>query len=195
TCSISVTFAPTQTGTRTGSVTITDSAAGSPHTASLSGAGTTTPPCSAPSSPGVVVCSPANGATVTSPVNFVAKATPASGVAISAMYVYVDDVVVYKQSSSANTVNINVTIATGTHVIRTQVWDDSGALYKAGSTINVVTSTTPTVTLNPSSLTFAAQQVGTTSTAQSVTLTNSGGAALTISGISASGDFNQTNSC
>ena len=42
------------------------------------------------------MCSPANGATVTSPVNFVAQATPASGQTISAMYVYLDDVVVYK---------------------------------------------------------------------------------------------------
>jgi hypothetical protein len=53
------------------------------------------------------------------------------------MYVYLDDVVVFKQVSSSNSVNTNVTAAAGTHLIRTQVWDDSGALYKAGSTITV----------------------------------------------------------
>ncbi len=38
-CTISVTFKPTATGTRTGAVTITDNAAGSPHTVSLTGTG------------------------------------------------------------------------------------------------------------------------------------------------------------
>jgi hypothetical protein len=55
------------------------------------------------------------------------------------------------------------------------------------------------VTLSPSSLSFASQLVGTTSSSQSVTLTNSGTAALTISGVAVSGanaaDFNQTNTC
>src|SRR5205823_220093 len=36
-CTISVTFSPTATGTRSASVTITDNAAGSPHSVSLSG--------------------------------------------------------------------------------------------------------------------------------------------------------------
>ena len=39
-CAINVTFAPTTTGTRSASVTITDNAPGSPHTISLSGTGT-----------------------------------------------------------------------------------------------------------------------------------------------------------
>jgi hypothetical protein len=45
------------------------------------------------------------------------------------------------------------------------------------------------VALSPSSLTFAAQTVGTTSAPQTVTLTNDSGATLTISNIVASGDF------
>jgi hypothetical protein len=38
-CMISVTFSPTADGTRTGSLTITDNAAGSPQSVSLSGKG------------------------------------------------------------------------------------------------------------------------------------------------------------
>ncbi len=38
-CAINVTFMPTATGTRTGTLTITDSASGSPHTIALSGTG------------------------------------------------------------------------------------------------------------------------------------------------------------
>lgn len=41
-CAINVTFAPTATGTRTGTLTITDNAAGSPHTVQLTGSGVAT---------------------------------------------------------------------------------------------------------------------------------------------------------
>src|SRR5206468_3251748 len=42
-CTISVTFRPTAGGSRTGTLTVTDSANNSPQTASLSGTGTTAP--------------------------------------------------------------------------------------------------------------------------------------------------------
>jgi hypothetical protein len=49
--------------------------------------------------------------------------------------------------------------------------------------------------LAPSSLTFASQTLGTTSAAQTITLTNSGDATLNITSIAASGDFAQSNNC
>ena len=42
-CTITVTFTPAATGPRSAAITVTDSAAGSPHTASLSGTGTIEP--------------------------------------------------------------------------------------------------------------------------------------------------------
>ena len=57
------------------------------------------------------------------------------------------------------------------------------------------TGTVPGVSLSAASLTFASQAVGTTSAAQSVTLSNTGTGPLAISGIVASGDFAQTNTC
>jgi YVTN family beta-propeller protein len=53
----------------------------------------------------------------------------------------------------------------------------------------------PAAGLARSSLTFSAQNVGTRSNAQTVTLTNTGKGSLTISSIAASGDFSQTNTC
>jgi hypothetical protein len=57
----------------------------------------------------------------------------------------------------------------------------------------------PIATLSASSLTFSTQVVGTSSTAQSVILTNSGSAALSITNVSFNGadpgDFSQTNTC
>ncbi|MGH9775518.1 MAG: choice-of-anchor D domain-containing protein [Candidatus Acidiferrales bacterium] len=60
-------------------------------------------------------------------------------------------------------------------------------------------ATAPVAGLAPQSLTFASQNVGTSSAAQTVTLSNTGDGPLTIASISftgaASADFNQTNSC
>jgi hypothetical protein len=53
----------------------------------------------------------------------------------------------------------------------------------------------PLVSLNPTSLSFAAQAVGSTSATQQVSLQNLGGAALSISSISVTGDFSQTDTC
>ncbi|HEV3172656.1 MAG TPA: glycoside hydrolase family 3 C-terminal domain-containing protein, partial [Actinocrinis sp.] len=48
---------------------------------------------------------------------------------------------------------------------------------------------------SPSSLTFAAQNVGSTSGAQSVTISNTGNAAAAISSVTAGGDYAETNTC
>ena len=53
----------------------------------------------------------------------------------------------------------------------------------------------PQATLAPSSLSFASQAVGQSSASQTVTLTNSGNAALTLGAIAASGDFSESNTC
>jgi hypothetical protein len=64
-----------------------------------------------------------------------------------------------------------------------------------GSSSSTTPTSTPSISLSPSSLTFSGQFVGTTSTAQSVTVSNPGTATLTFSGIAASGDFAETNTC
>ncbi len=59
-------------------------------------------------------------------------------------------------------------------------------------------SAQPVVTLSPTSLNFGNQQVGTTSSAQVVTLTNTGTATLFLNSIKLSGlrtDYSQTNTC
>jgi hypothetical protein len=53
----------------------------------------------------------------------------------------------------------------------------------------------PSVALSPTSLTFGTQAVQTTSSPQSVTLTNTGNATLSVTSIAASGDFAQTSTC
>lgn len=53
----------------------------------------------------------------------------------------------------------------------------------------------PIATLSPATLDFGNQVLNTTSASQQINVTNSGTAGLSISGISASGDFVQTNTC
>ena len=71
----------------------------------------------------------------------------------------------------------------------------------AGGVTNTVsltgTGTAPGPVLNaaPASLSFAGTDVGSSSAAQAVTVTNSGTAAATVSGVTATGDYSQTNNC
>jgi hypothetical protein len=53
----------------------------------------------------------------------------------------------------------------------------------------------PIVSANPASLSFPGTIVGNTSAAQTVTLTNTGTTSATVSGVTATGDFAQTNTC
>lgn len=70
--------------------------------------------------------------------------------------------------------------------------------HSAGSPETVSLSGTgvaATVSLTPSNLTFSTQLVHTTSSPQPATLTNTGQVPVTISNISTSGPFSQTNNC
>ena len=62
-------------------------------------------------------------------------------------------------------------------------------------TATTVTVAAPIISLSATSLTFAAQQAQTPSAAQSVVITNTGNAALTISQITTTGDFTETDNC
>jgi hypothetical protein len=53
----------------------------------------------------------------------------------------------------------------------------------------------PAMTLSPASLTFAVQAVGTDSAPQTIVVTNSGNATLSVTQIAATGDFNETDNC
>jgi hypothetical protein len=97
--------------------------------------------------------------------------------------------------------------------------DSAGDIYLAGNTIGPDLITTPgafqttntkggccyagfvakiapsTAGVSPRTLTFAALQVNSTSSAQAVTLTNTGNVALAVASITTSGDFAQTDNC
>src|SRR5207253_626620 len=90
--------------------------------------------------------------------------------------------------AASGTCTINLTFtptAAGSRTASVSVNDNA-----AGSPQTVAlsgTGTAPGVNFTPTSLTFASQQVSTTSAAQGVTLTNSGSTVLTISSIGITG--------
>ncbi|MFI9387923.1 choice-of-anchor D domain-containing protein [Kutzneria sp. NPDC052558] len=104
----------------------------------------------------------------------------------------------FDPTANNNTVTITFPAATARYV-RVNITANTG--WPAGqlSDFEVFPSgsggTGTTLSVAPSSLTFASQAVNTTSPAQSVTVTNTGATAATISGITASGDFAQANTC
>jgi hypothetical protein len=69
-------------------------------------------------------------------------------------------------------------------------WNINNFGFATGSS-----SPSATLTASPGSLTFADQAVNTTSAAQTVTVTNSGTATASLTGITTGGDYAQTNTC
>ena len=73
-------------------------------------------------------------------------------------------------------------------------------LAVANNTANTVTllaqiPPVPLAVLSPTSLNFGSEAVGSSTAAQSITLSNNGGAALTISNVTVGPDYTQTNTC
>lgn len=69
------------------------------------------------------------------------------------------------------------------------------AAMQVTQSITIGVATAPAVSFSPISLTFAAQNTGTSSSAQTTTLSNTGSAVLNISSIAASGDYARTTTC
>ncbi len=81
----------------------------------------------------VSVATPTNGASVTSPVRFVASAT--SGCPVNAMRIYVDNQSAY--TTYASSLDTSLSLSTGSHYVVVQAWDSTGAVAKSALNINV----------------------------------------------------------
>ncbi len=82
---------------------------------------------------GVIVVSPANGATLVNAIHFLASATAQNP--ITAMRIYVDNVDLY--TTPAATVNTYLSLPAGPHSIVVQAWDSTGAVYQKPVSITV----------------------------------------------------------
>ncbi len=201
-CSITVTFAPTAAGTRTGTVSVTDNAPDSPQTVSLTGTGI------AP----VVTLSPTTltfatqlVSTTSAPQTVTLTNTGTAALTISLISMTGANPTDYLESNNCgSTVAVNATCtisvafhpkARGARTASLSISDNA-----AGSPQNVALSGTGTVvSLSASSINFGTEAVGKTSAPNTLTLTNTALTSLSIQSITITGanagDFAQTNTC
>jgi Carboxypeptidase regulatory-like domain/Bacterial Ig domain/Calcineurin-like phosphoesterase len=131
-CTINVTFKPTASGTRIGTLKVSDNDASSSQSASLSGTGASQTCQASTVNRTVTICSPANNASVTSPVHVVAKTTDSSTVTL--LQIYVDGTVAYTVKTGS--LDTNITLAAGSHRLTVQAKDAAG-YFKTTVTITV----------------------------------------------------------
>ncbi|MGC1107912.1 MAG: choice-of-anchor D domain-containing protein [Candidatus Acidiferrales bacterium] len=214
TCDLAIGFTPNVAGSETATVQFTDDGAGSPQGLDLTGTGTapevtltTSPPTSPPALTfGSVTVNTTSGAQDVTLTNSGNVALTISSVVIDSSVGNPSDFIVNPAgtanecgSSGANPVppNGSCTIAveftpnaTGPLTGQVDVNDNAGNSSAAQQTIAVSgtgVAQTFIVGVSPTSLTFLPQNVGATSSPQSVTLTNTGTGTLNITGITLTG--------
>jgi hypothetical protein len=195
-CTIQVTFTPTQVGSRTGVLTIFANVTGGELTVSLSGTG---------ASSGVFSLTPASvgfGSWEVGTTSTVLQVTANNSGSPALPYT---SAITGAFSIASNACGSSVPAVTSCNLTLTFTPTQAGAatglltFTDAFGTQTVALSGTglapPTDALSVSALTFPGTITGQLSTAQTVTLTNSGGVSLTSIAVSVSGAFQQTNAC
>jgi len=199
-CSINVSFKPTAAGTRSGTLSVTDNASGSPQTVALSGSGIAAAAALSPASLTfanqlVGTSSAAQSVTLSNtgsaPLNI-------SSIATAGDYTQTNNCGASLDAGTSCSINVifkptNTGARTGTLSVTDNA---SGSPQKAALT---GTGVIPAVNLAPTSLNFGKIPVGTTSTPMTVTLSNTGTGTLLISSMALTGpnpaDYAQTNNC
>jgi hypothetical protein len=197
TCQISVTFDPSQRGPATGLLTLYANISGGQLTVPLSGTGL---------APASVLLTPSalgfSGATVGSHSDpqYVTVANTGDVAATLTSETATGDFSVSTNTCGAS-IAPNDSCTLGIVFTPTVSGTRAGVLTVVDSVgtqtapLSGTGQNPPTDTLSPSFLTFAPQQVGTTSAPQPMTLTNSGDQILTGIAVATTGDFSAVNNC
>lgn len=200
-CTITATFKPTRTGIRNGNVTITDNAANSPQIVPLTGIAQTSPLSFTPQSllfPNQLVGTTSASQNVT--VAYIGTVP----LVITSLALSGQNASDFSQTNNCGGgLNPGQTCTITVTFTPSATWSRSSAIVMIdnaqGNTHLVGVAGTGmsggVASLSPASLTFAKQLQGTTSAAQSATLSNTGSGPLAIASITAAGDYSQTNNC
>ncbi|HVU69479.1 MAG TPA: N,N-dimethylformamidase beta subunit family domain-containing protein, partial [Ktedonobacteraceae bacterium] len=207
-CTISVTFTPTASGGRSGTITLTDSDAGSPQVIALNGIGIASGSAVRLSTSNVSFGNQIVGTTSSTQTVTVTN----SGVAaLSLSLIQVEGL---NANDFAQTNNCPASLAVNASCTITVTFTPATGGTRAGRiTLNDNASDNPQyivlsgtgvtasagISLNPLNIDFGNQDEDEVSSAQTITLTNTGSSALTISQVAITGtdasDFAQTNNC
>ncbi len=197
-CTINVTFTPAKLGNLSSDLSITDNASGSPQLVPVSGVGAAPAVTLSPANltfSGVPIGSSSSPASITVTNSGTATLTIAN---IAASGDFSQTNTCSSPIGAGSTCTINVTFTP------TEVWSRGGSIvltdnaYQSPQQVAFLLgmgNSGAAVKLSTKSLGYGSVPVGTTTSAKTVTLTNSGSAALNLNSIIASGDYTQTNNC
>jgi hypothetical protein len=199
TCTVQVRFLPTATGSRSGVLTVYGNVPGGQATAALSGIGS---PAAAIVLDPVALTFPSTTINATSAAqNITISNTSGSSVALQTPSVTGTDFRITANTcgtslgpSTGCTVAITFTpTASGSRSGTFTISDDAGT---QSASLSGIGTSPATDALSPLALTFGPQQITTASSAQQITLTNSGDLPLTlIAAQITNGDFTVVNAC
>lgn len=201
-CTFSVTFHPKATGTQTGTLTITDSDPSSPQVIQLTGTGSLVNV--SPTYPGEVFPTATFGGNQSR--NAILTNVSKKPVTLSSVAIVGDNAADFSQTNQCPT-----TLQPGAQCDFQVVFtptagnlDLAGKEYASLAVYDSAPGSPHTVRLrgigtalniSPTGLTFASQPVGTSSAAQTVTITNVWTNPINFASIQTVGDFSQTNNC
>jgi hypothetical protein len=143
--------------------------------------------------PSVSITSPVAGAAVGGSVTIAAAAS--DNVGITSVQFLVDGANLGTADTTApfSAVWNTSGVSSGSHSL-TAVASDAAGNVTTSAPVAVVVGV-PKAAFSPTILAYGSQLVGTSSSMRSVTLTSTGSATVSISGITVTGDFSQTNNC
>ena len=198
TCTVQVTFLPSATGTRTGTLTIYGDVSGGQATASLTG--TAVPGANVVLTPLTLTFGNTQVGSASAVQNITVSNLGSTQVGLQVPVVTGDFKITANTCTAVLPAGVGCTVSitfnptvTGTRAGTFSITDDAGTQTASLSGTGFSAATDG---LAPLALTFAPQQINTTSAAQQVTLTNTGDAALTlIAAQITQGDFTAVNSC
>jgi hypothetical protein len=208
TCTISVTFTPPSTGAKSASVSILSNALSSPTSIPLTGTGTSGAPAISLSAPSIAFGSQAVGVASSAHVITVTN-TGTAALTISTVSLTGANVPAFSQMNTcgaplavSGTCTISVTFtppSAGAKSASVSIASNAAGSPSTVSLTGTGSSGAPAISLSAPSIAFGSQTDGVASSAQVITVTNTGTAALTISTVSLTGanvpSFSQMNTC
>jgi hypothetical protein len=195
-CDFSVSFSPMDPGPQTSKITISDNAPDSPQIVNLSGTSLSPAVGLTPLTLdfGVVANGTTSSPETVTVTNQSGKTLSSIGITASGGYNVVNNCPASLPTGGTCSFSVTFSPTSGGPVTGDVTITDSD--ISSPQLVGLSgTGSSGAVSLNPPQLTFPATKVGGTSMAQSFAITNSGGAALSLISVSASGDFNQNNTC
>jgi hypothetical protein len=209
-CIVYVTFTPASATSFSAQLSVSDSASGSPQSIALSGTGTAALVPQASLSPNPLTFP---GTTTVGSLSTALPMTLTNGgtaaLSISSISVFGTSSSSFGQTNNCGTslaagasCTVMVTfnpVAPGTVSASISVADNATGTPQMATITGTGVAGTPAVTLNPIQLSFPNTNIGSSSSAQTFTITNSGTATMSFTGITLGGatpgDFTQSNNC